>query len=79
MIMSAVRFLLTRRRILATSAAGGAVSLLNVNVGIAAAEGDAIRPFGINIPEDQLVDFVDASRPLAGPIGRRSQINHRLS
>jgi len=78
MIMSAVRFLLTRRRILATSAAGGAVSLLNVNVGIAA-EGDAIRPFGINIPEDQLVDFVDASRPLAGPIGRRSQINHRLS
>src|SRR5512138_2351000 len=56
MIMSADRFLLTRRRILATSAAAGAVSLLNINVGITA-EWDAIRPFRINIPEDQLVDL----------------------
>ena len=48
--MSADRFLPPRRTILATSAVG-AESLLNINVGIAA-EGGAIRPFHINIPED---------------------------
>jgi hypothetical protein len=56
MIMFASRFLLTRRRILATSAAVSVASLLSINVGITA-EGDAIRPFRINIPEDQLVDL----------------------
>ena len=54
--MSADRFRLTRRKILATSAIVGASSLLSINVGITA-EGDAIRPFRINIPEDQLVDL----------------------
>jgi pimeloyl-ACP methyl ester carboxylesterase len=48
----------TRRDVLATSAAVGAVSLLSERV---AAEGNAtdsaIRPFKINIPEEQLVDL----------------------
>jgi pimeloyl-ACP methyl ester carboxylesterase len=56
MIMSADRFLLSRRRILAASAVVSASSLLSINVGITA-EGDAIRRFRINIPEDQLVDL----------------------
>jgi pimeloyl-ACP methyl ester carboxylesterase len=56
MIMFASRFLLTRRRILATSAAVSVASLLSINVGITA-EGDAIRPFRINIPEDQLIEL----------------------
>ena len=54
--MFASRFLLTRRRILATSAAVSAASLLKIKVG-STAEGEAIRPFRINIPEDQLVDL----------------------
>jgi pimeloyl-ACP methyl ester carboxylesterase len=56
MIMSTDRSLLTRRRILAASAAAGGVGLLNVNAGITA-EGDAIRPFRINIPDEKLVDL----------------------
>jgi hypothetical protein len=44
MNMSAESSSPTRRSILATSAAAGAASLLNTNVGTAA-EGDAIHPF----------------------------------
>ncbi|UXN67464.1 epoxide hydrolase (plasmid) [Phyllobacterium sp. A18/5-2] len=55
----------TRRRFLATSAlvtsasilaAGGAMGLLPVRQA-AASEGDAIRPFHVNIPEEDLVDL----------------------
>jgi pimeloyl-ACP methyl ester carboxylesterase len=45
----------TRRDVLATLAAAGAVSLLSEHV--AAAGGDAIRPFRINVPEEALVDL----------------------
>jgi pimeloyl-ACP methyl ester carboxylesterase len=46
----------TRRRILAASAAAGAASLLYANVG-AAAEGDAIRPFRVSVPEAELSEM----------------------
>lgn len=46
----------TRRDVLATSAAAGAVSLLPEQFA-AAAGGAAIRPFVINVPEAQLVDL----------------------
>ena len=46
----------TRRSIVATSAAAGAVSLLPAHSAVAA-EGDAIRPFRVNVPEEQLVDL----------------------
>ena len=46
----------TRRSILATAAAAGAASLLNTNVDTAA-EGDAIRPFRVNIPEAELTEL----------------------
>ena len=46
----------TRRDLLALSAAAGAASLLPASVG-AAAGGDAIRPFSINVPEEALVDL----------------------
>lgn len=55
----------TRRRFLATSAlatsaavlaAGGALSLLPVQQATAT-EGDAIRPFQANVPEEDLVDL----------------------
>ena len=45
-----------RRSILATAAAAGAASLLNTNVDTAA-EGDAIRPFRVNIPEAELTEL----------------------
>jgi pimeloyl-ACP methyl ester carboxylesterase len=45
----------TRRDVLATSAAAAAVSLLSEHV--AAADGDTIRPFHINVPEEALVDL----------------------
>src|SRR6201999_287292 len=44
----------TRRDVLATSAAVGAVSLLSERV---AAQENTIRPFKINVPEEQLVDL----------------------
>jgi pimeloyl-ACP methyl ester carboxylesterase len=46
----------SRRDLLAASAAAGALSLLPVGVANAA-EGDAIRSFRVNIPEEQLVDL----------------------
>jgi pimeloyl-ACP methyl ester carboxylesterase len=46
----------SRRDLLAVSAAAGALSLLSSGVA-KAAEGDAIRPFRVNIPEGQLVDL----------------------
>src|ERR1700751_5858843 len=44
----------TRRDVLATSAAVGAVSLLSERV---AAQDNTIRPFKVNVPDDQLVDL----------------------
>jgi pimeloyl-ACP methyl ester carboxylesterase len=46
----------TRRDLIATSAAVGAVSLLPAHFA-AATEGNAIRPFRINVPEAELVDL----------------------
>ncbi|KAB0268844.1 epoxide hydrolase family protein [Microvirga brassicacearum] len=45
-----------RRDFLVVSAAAGALNVLPVGV-TKAAEGDAIRPFRVNIPEEQLVDL----------------------
>ena len=45
-----------RRDLLAASAAAGALSVLPVGVA-KAADGDAIRPFRVNIPEEELVDL----------------------
>jgi pimeloyl-ACP methyl ester carboxylesterase len=45
-----------RRRFLAASAAAGAASLLPAQLS-AAAEGNPIRPFRVNVPEEQLVDL----------------------
>jgi hypothetical protein len=56
MIMPAESSSPTRRSILATTAAAGAASLLNTNVDTAA-EGDAIRPFRVNIPEAELTEL----------------------
>jgi pimeloyl-ACP methyl ester carboxylesterase len=47
---------LSRRDLLAASAATGVLSLLPAGLA-RAAEGDAIRPFRANIPEEQLVDL----------------------
>ena len=46
----------TRRSILATSAAAGVAGLMNAGVS-AAAEGDVIRPFRINVPEAELTEM----------------------
>jgi len=56
MIMSAISSSPTRRTLLAVSAAAGALSLLP-NYVAAATEGNAIRPFHVNVPEEQLVDL----------------------
>jgi pimeloyl-ACP methyl ester carboxylesterase len=46
----------TRRSILATSAAASAFSLLPAHFAVAA-EDNAIRPFRVNVPEEQIVDL----------------------
>jgi pimeloyl-ACP methyl ester carboxylesterase len=76
MIMSAESSSPTRRGILAASAVAGIASLLPANLATAA-EGDAIRPFRVNVSEDQLVDL---RRRIAGTrwpdketVGDRSQ------
>jgi pimeloyl-ACP methyl ester carboxylesterase len=53
MIMSATSLSCTRRDLLAASAAAGALSLLPASVA-KAAEGDAIRPFTIHVPQAEL-------------------------
>ena len=66
----------TRRGILAASAVAGIASLLPANLATAA-EGDTIRPFRVNVPEDQLVDLhrhIAATRwPDKETVGDRSQ------
>jgi len=47
----------TRRDILATTAAAGAMSLLNKQRSEAAEGNSAIRPFFINVPEEKLLDL----------------------
>ena len=54
--MSAISLSPTRRSLLATSAAAGALSLLPAHLA-AAVDGNAIRPFRINVPEADLVDL----------------------
>jgi pimeloyl-ACP methyl ester carboxylesterase len=56
MIMLAMSSSSTRRNFLATSAAAGAASLLPARL-VLAAEGSAIRPFRIEVPEEQLVEL----------------------
>jgi pimeloyl-ACP methyl ester carboxylesterase len=56
MIMLAMSSSSTRRNFLATSAAAGAASLLPSRL-VLAAEGSPIRPFRIEVPEEQLVDL----------------------
>jgi pimeloyl-ACP methyl ester carboxylesterase len=56
MIMLAMSSSSTRRNFLATSAAAGAASLLPARL-VLAAEGSPIRPFRIDVPEEQLVDL----------------------
>jgi pimeloyl-ACP methyl ester carboxylesterase len=46
----------TRRDVLTASAAAGAASLLPEHLAVAV-EGDTMRPFHINVPEEQLVDL----------------------
>jgi pimeloyl-ACP methyl ester carboxylesterase len=74
--MSATSSSLDRRGFLASSAAVGAATLLPA-AARAGAEGDAIRPFRIDVPEDQLVDLrrrVLATRwPDKETVGDRSQ------
>jgi hypothetical protein len=76
MNMSATSSSLDRRGFLASSAAVGAATLLPA-AARAGAEGDAIRPFRIDVPEDQLVDLrqrVLATRwPDKETVGDRSQ------
>ena len=54
--MSANSLSPTRRHVLATAAAAGATSLLPAALR-AATEGNAIRPFRVNVPEADLVDL----------------------
>ena len=56
MVMSTPSSSPTRRDLLVLSAAAGAASLLPASAG-AATGGDAIRPFSINVPEEELVDL----------------------
>jgi pimeloyl-ACP methyl ester carboxylesterase len=76
MVMSATSSSLDRRGFLASSAAVGAAILLPA-AARAAGEGDAIRPFRINVPEEQLADLrrrVLATRwPDRETVGDRSQ------
>jgi hypothetical protein len=51
-----VTFRPTRRSVLASSAALGAVGLL-LGQSVAAAGDNAIRPFRVNVPEEQLLDL----------------------
>ena len=46
----------TRRSVLAAAAAAGASGLLSADPA-AAAEDNAIRPFHVNVPEEELVDL----------------------
>ena len=48
---------LSRRSVLAGSAAASAFSLLAVHPSVASREGEAIRPFSVHIPEAELVDL----------------------
>src|SRR3712207_4943494 len=65
----------TRRGLLATSAASGAVGLLFAHP--AAADSNAIRPFRVDVPEEQLTDLrqrIAATRwPDRETVGDRSQ------
>jgi pimeloyl-ACP methyl ester carboxylesterase len=54
--MSEISLLPARRSLLAMSAAAGALSLLPAHLA-AAADGNAIRPFRVNVPEADLVDL----------------------
>jgi pimeloyl-ACP methyl ester carboxylesterase len=54
--MSAAFLSLTRRSILATTAAAGAFGILPVCF-VAAADDTTIRPFKVNVPEEQIVDL----------------------
>ena len=54
--MSAISSSPTRRSLLATSAAAGALGLLPAHLA-AAVDGNAIRPFRVNVPEADLVDL----------------------
>ena len=54
--MSAPSSSLTRRDFVATLAAAGAISLLPGTLH-AAAGGDAIRPFSVNVPDEAIVDL----------------------
>jgi pimeloyl-ACP methyl ester carboxylesterase len=54
--MSEISLLSTRRSLLAMSAAAGALSLLPAHLA-AAVDGNAIRPFRVNVPEADLVDL----------------------
>jgi pimeloyl-ACP methyl ester carboxylesterase len=56
MIMLAMSSSSTRRNFLATSAAAGAASLLPARL-VLAAEGSPVRPFRIDVPEEQLADL----------------------
>ena len=51
------RSTLSRRSVLAGSAAAGALSLLAMHPSVASSEGEAIRPFSVHIPEAELVDL----------------------
>src|SRR5262245_7186029 len=56
MIMSPASSALTRRDLLAASAAAGAMEFIPAELR-AAGEGDAIRPFRIAVPEEDIVDL----------------------
>jgi len=55
--MSAILSSPTRRSLLAIGAAAGAYSLLPEHPVAATTDGNAIRPFHVNVPEEQLVDL----------------------
>jgi hypothetical protein len=69
-----------RRRLLGTAAmsiaVAGAASLLPAHLA-AATQGDAIRPFTINIPEEQLVDLRRRIAATRWPIRKRSWIRRK--
>ena len=54
--MSELCSLLNRRDLLAASVAAGALNVLSDGMA-KSAEGDTIRPFRVNVPEEQLVDL----------------------
>src|ERR1700752_1150162 len=57
MPMSEKSSTLSRRSVLAGSAAAGPLSLLAMHPSVASSEGEAIRSFSIHIPEAELVDL----------------------